>query len=151
MFQYIKACLLLSVTLLLSACEPSSENIPAFANPNTPEYRAISFFEAIYNQQDLERALSFTTESHGRIIRSYGTVKGYARYVLNLQFDPGVELKIDRTLSQVETDMSTTTSVNILFSGSYFGEKINDLREVKFELVKGKWKIAKIAGDPYAR
>lgn len=142
---------LLSVILLLCSCGRQSENIPAFANPNTPEYKALAFFDALYNESDLDKALSLSTKSHARIIKSYGSTKGYARYVLNLQFDPGVELKIDRTLSQVETDIAKTTSVNILFSGFYQGDRVNDLRQVKFEKVKGKWKISKIAGDPYAR
>ena len=135
----------------MSGCDAPSDNIPAFANPNTPEYKALAFFDAIYNESDLDKALSLSTKSHGRIIKSYGSTKGYSRYVLNLQFDPGVELKIDRTLSQVETDITNKTSVNILFSGHYQGDRVNDLRQVKFEKVKGKWKIAKIAGDPYAR
>lgn len=136
---------------LLTACSEKSDNIPAFANPATPEYKALAFFDALYNEDDLQKALSLATKSHARIIKSYGSTKGYARYVLNLQFDPGVELKIDRTLSQVETEASKTTSVNVLFTGFYQGDRVNDLREVKFEKIKGKWKIAKIAGDPYAR
>lgn len=147
----IKKCLLAFVLIFTVGCEKKSDNIPAFANPNAPEYRALTFFDALYNNNDLELALKYSTEQHARIIKSYGSTKGYARYVLNLQFDPGVDLKIDRTLSQVETDAQQTTSVNILFSGFYHGNKINDLRQVNFEKVDGKWLIAKIAGDPYAR
>jgi len=149
----LKKSLLLYLILLLPlvGCEEKSDNIPAFANPNAPEYRALTFFDAIYNNADMELALKYSTKQHARIIKSYGSVKGYSRYVLNLQFDTGVDLKIDRTLSQVETTSQKTTSVNILFSGFYHGNKINDLREVKFEKVKGQWLISKIAGDPYAR
>ncbi len=139
------------IITFLSACSERSGNIPAFANPNTPEYRALAFFDAIYNSNDLKTTLQFVTEKHARIIKSYGSTKGYARYVLNLRFDKGVDLKIDRSLSQIQTGVNDKTSVNILFSGKYNGDRVNDLRKVNFELVDGEWLIAKIAGDPYAR
>lgn len=135
----------------LSACTERNDNIPAFANPNAPEYRALTFFDAIYNQKDMNLTLKYATKRHKRIIKSYGTTKGYARYVLNMQFDPGVELKIDRTLNQIQFGDPNKTSVNILFTGHYLGNKTNDLRKVIFEKVDGQWLIEEVGEDPYAR
>ena len=135
----------------LAACTEKNDNIPAFANPNAPEFRALTFFDAIYNQKDLKLAQKYATKKHARIVRSYGSTKGYARYVLNLQFDPGVDLKIDRTLNQIKIGDPNKTSVNILFTGEYQGNRVNDLRKVIFTKVKGQWLISEIGDDPYAR
>lgn len=140
----------LVLSLFLFACTEPNDNIPAFANPNTPEYRALTFFDALYNQKDINLALKYATKKHQRIIKSYGTTKGYARYVLNMQFDVGVELKIDRTLNQIELGDPNQTTVNILFTGKYLGEMNNDLRKVKFVKVKGEWLISEVDEDPYA-
>ena len=141
----------LSFVYALVACTEKSDNIPAFANPNAPEYRALTFFDAIYNQKDIALAQKYSTERLARTVASYGSTKGYARYVLNLQFDPGVELKIDRTLNQIKIGDPNKTSVNILFTGHYQGDMVNDLRKVIFTKVKGQWLISEIGDDPYAR
>lgn len=143
--------ILIVFTILISGCTEKTDNIPAFANPQAPEYRALTFFDAIYNNKDMNLALKYASPKHQRIIKSYGSTKGYARYVLNMSFDPGVELKIDRSLSQVQTGSGDTTSVNVLFTGMYNNNKVNDLRKVKFEKIKGEWFISKIDRDPYAR
>lgn len=137
--------------MAISGCKEKSDNIPAFANPNAPEYRALTFFDAIYNQKNMQLAQKYSTEKLGRIVASYGSTKGYARYVLNLQFDPGVDLKIDRTLNQIKIGDPNKTSVNILFTGEYQGNMVNDLRKVIFTKVKGEWLISEIGDDPYAR
>jgi len=137
-------------SIFLFACTESSDNIPAFANPNTPEYRALTFFDALYNSKDINLAMKYATKKHRRIIKSYGTTKGYARYVLNMKFDPGVELKIDRTLGQIELGDPNKTTVNILFTGKYLGEMNNDLRKVNFVKVDGEWLISEVDEDPYA-
>lgn len=147
-FATLTTCVLF---LLLLGCKEPSDNIPAFANPNAPEYRALTFFDAIYNQKDMNLLLKYTTKKHARIIKSYGTPKGYARYVLNMQFDKGVELKIDRTLNQIQVGDPNQTSVNILFTGKYLGNLKNDLRKVNFVKEKGQWLISDIGEDPYAR
>ena len=139
------------LVLFLSACKEKSDNIPAFANPNAPEYRALTFFDAIYNQKSIKLAQKYSTEKHSRIVASYGSTKGYARYVLNMQFDPGVDLKIDRTLNQIKIGDPNKTSVNILFTGKYQGNMVNDLRKVIFTRVEGEWLISEIGDDPYAK
>jgi hypothetical protein len=68
-----------------------------------------------------------------------------------MQFDPGVELKIDRTLNQIQFGDPNKTSVNILFTGTFNDRKVNDLRKVIFYKTKGEWLITKIGEDPYAK
>lgn len=147
----LRLAIVVFVAVFSFACTEKSDNIPPFANPNAPEYRALTFFDAIYNQKNMKLATKYATEKHARIIKSYGTTKGYARYVLNLQFDPGVELKIDRSLNQIDFGDPKKTSVNILFTGYYSSGKLNDLRKVVLVKENGEWLISKIADDPYAR
>jgi len=147
--KIFNAVLLILALSLLNACKESNDKIPAFANPDAPEYRALMFFDAIYNERDVKLALKYTTDKLGRIIESYGSTKSYARYVLNLQINPGVELKIDRSLNQVTTGKMETTSVNILFTGMLNNDRVNDVRKVVFLNVDGNWLINKIEDDPY--
>jgi len=138
------------IVLLLAACS-REDNIPAFANPDAPEYRAIRFFDALYNEKNLGKAQQYSTKKLSRILRSYGTVRGYTRYVMNLQIDPGVELKIDRSLSQVSRGDPNKTFVNILFDGFHNGETVKDVRRVRFIKVDGEWLINQVEGNPYMK
>ena len=146
-FRYLIS---LVFVIFISSCE-DRKNVPAFANPDAPEYRAIKFFEAIYNEKNLGEAQKYTTPKLARIIRSYGTVRGYARYVLNLQIDPGVELNIDRSLNQVTTGNENKTNVNILFDGTLNDEPVKDVRQVMFIMVDDEWLIDEVADDPYMK
>lgn len=146
-----KSILVAAIALfMLSACD-DRKNLPAFANPDAPEYRALMFFDALYNEKNLGKAQKYTTAKLSRIIRSYGTTRGYARYVLNLQVDPGVELNIDRSLNQVSMNKGNTTYVNILFTGDHNDEPVRDVRKVVFTKIDGEWLISDIQDDPYLK
>lgn len=149
--NFVKHFAIVVLTLFVVACGESNDNLPAFANPDAPEYRALSFFDAIYNQKSVSKAQEYVTPKLGRILRSYGTTRGYARYILNLQIEPGVELKIDRSLNQVTTGSTKETSVNILFTGTHNGEPVNDVRKVNFVKIDGEWIIDNIEDDPYMK
>ena len=138
------------VLLFLAGCD-DRKNVPAFANPDAPEYRALKFFDALYNEKNLGKVQKYTTPKLSRIIRSYGTTRGYARYVLNLQVDPGVELNIDRSLNQVSMNKGDSTYVNILFTGNHNDEPVRDVRKVVFTKVNGEWLINDIEDDPYLK
>lgn len=138
------------VLVCLLSCE-DRKNVPAFANPDAPEYRALKFFEALYNEKNLGQVQKYTTPKLSRIIRSYGTTRGYARYVLNLQIDAGVEINIDRSLNQVSMNKGDSTYVNILFSGKHNNELVRDVRKVVFIKVDGQWLIKDIQDDPYMK
>ncbi len=146
-----KSIIIAALTVFfLSACEDRG-NVPAFANPDAPEYRALKFFDALYNEKNLGKVQKYTTPKLSRIIRSYGTTRGYARYVLNLQVDPGVELNIDRSLNQVSLGKSDKTYVNILFTGNHNDEPVRDVRRVIFTKVDGEWLISDVEDDPYLK
>ena len=136
---------------IIAACGESNDNVPAFANPDAPEYRAIRFFNALYNEKNLGKAQKYSSDKLSRILRSYGTVRGYTRYVLNLQIDPGVKLKVDRSLNQITTDNAKTTYVNILFDGIHNDEPVKDVRKVNFIKVDGQWLINEVEDDPYMK
>lgn len=149
--KFAKLVFVLALVSVVTACSKESENIPAFANPDAPEYRAIRFFDALYNEKNLGKAQKYTTDKLSRILRSYGTVRGYTRYVVNLQLDPGVKLKVDRSLNQVTTNKSKNTYVNILFDGMHNDSTVKDVRQVRFIRVDGQWLINEVKDDPYMK
>jgi hypothetical protein len=150
--KFFKLVVLIFSFNLITACGgESNDDLPAFANPDAPEYRALYFFGAIYNERDIVKAQEHTTGKLSRIINSYGTARSYARYVLNLQLDPGVELKIDRSLNQVTTGKIDESSINILFTGMLNDNMVNDVRRVNFRKINGSWLIDSIDDDPYSK
>ncbi|NVK24402.1 MAG: hypothetical protein HWE10_05705 [Gammaproteobacteria bacterium] len=146
-----KLLFIFSMIALLISCGEKNENLPAFANPDAPEYRALRFFDALYNEKNLSKAQQYSTAKLARILRSYGTVRGYTRYVINLQIDPGVKLKVDRSLNQVSTNKSNVTYVNILFDGIHNDSPVKDVRKVNFVRIDGEWLIDEIEDDPYMK
>ncbi|GAB0112065.1 hypothetical protein [Pseudoalteromonas distincta] len=116
----------------------------------TPGDIASAYFDALYNQKDLQKASSMATPSMARIMKSYGTAKQFARNLINLQYDK-VTIEIDMTNMSVRQQFGDHAKINIIFTGYFGSKKIDDIRTVKMIQKKGKWYVDKIMVDPYAR
>ncbi|SFD68644.1 hypothetical protein [Pseudoalteromonas denitrificans] len=142
--SFLTACL----ALFLSAC--SDDNAEVSGDNNSPEYTATVFFYAIYEEKDLKKTMSLSTPKLARIIKSYGSTRQFARNLINMQFDK-VNIEIDRTSKSIRKRYGDKATITLIFSGTFNGRKVDDMRSVKLIQKKGKWFIEKIVDDPYAR
>lgn len=145
----VKKLLLIVSILLLSAC--GQDEGPEYkGDKSSPEYTISLYFHAIFETQDLKEAMSHSTDSHARVMKSYGSTRQFARNVLNMSFD-SVIAEVDQGSRSVRVRYDDQAVLSVVFSGTYNGQKVNDLRRVKVIEVKGKWLVDDVLEDPYAR
>ncbi|WP_404340407.1 hypothetical protein [Pseudoalteromonas mariniglutinosa] len=134
-------------SLLLVGC--GSEDSPK-GEKNTPGNTASLFFNALYNEQDLDKATQFATPKLTRIMKSYGTANQFARNLINMQYDE-VIIEVDMTDMSIRQQYGDKATINLIFTGYFNGTKIDEMRSVKMIRKKGNWYIEKINPDPFAR
>ncbi|WAJ69620.1 hypothetical protein [Catenovulum adriaticum] len=111
---------------------------------------AIAFFEAIYNQQDLEAAADLATPQYSRILKSYYTVERVQKVLFNRRYD-SVEIEEDRNLSGISFTKSQAKKayVTLMLDGTFNGDRFRDLKQVVMQKQRGKWRVDKLKADVY--
>lgn len=117
---------------------------------STPGDAATAYFDALYNQKNLHKASTMATPNLARIMKSYGTAKQFSRTLLNMQYDQ-VVIEVDMSNMSLREQYGDSAKINLIFTGTLNGKKIDDMRSVKMRHKKGLWYIDKIVTDPYAR
>jgi hypothetical protein len=144
----MRAILAVFLLFLLSSC---SEDQPAPAvSVEVPELIAVKFFEAVLLRNDLTEARRYVVPTMVRVLDTYSSGRAYARTVLNMRFDQ-VEINVEDTNKSVREFYTSNADVMLIFVGNYDGSKKVDMRMVKMEKHRGKWLLAEIKADPFAR
>lgn len=144
MFQFLTLC---TVTLLLlSGCNKKAGSETGEVNEGTPEYAAVAFAQALYNDADIDEALALSTDRMRRILSSYHTTRNAQRHVMNLKYDK-VEIKPDGGNRIGRMQFAEKATITLFFSGSYNNERVEDLRNVHLLRQGGQWKIDRVSND----
>ncbi|MDP2635967.1 MULTISPECIES: hypothetical protein [unclassified Pseudoalteromonas] len=145
--KYLLTLFTLISILSLSGC--GSEESTS-GDSSTPGEGATMYFDALYNAKDLNKAMTMATPKLGRIMKSYGTSKQFARNLVNMQYDE-VVIEVDMTNMSLREQYGDKANINLIFTGYFNGNKVDDMRSVKMVRKKGKWYVDKINPDPFAR
>lgn len=136
--------------LLLSACGDKEKGIGRYGmlDESTPEYTTVVFLNSVYEDDNLDRAISLSSEKMTRILKRYHTNKNVQRHLLNLKYDtvtvtPQTAGKIGRT------EFAEKSTITVFLSGMYGEDKIEDLRSIDLIKEDGDWKVNKIHPDTY--
>ena len=76
---------------LLSACDIANDKITKIDNP---ELVAVAFFDALYNEKDVQKAASVCDTKLSRLILYYKSPQAVARHLFNMSYD-SVKIKPD--------------------------------------------------------
>ena len=144
MIKHIKTFILLSFTLLLSACGGDKDVIEV----QNPEVATVAFFNAIYNEKNLKKAASVCSPKLARIILHYKSPKAVGRHLFNMSYD-SVEITPEASGVKVREQFKKNAKITVYFVGTYMGEKIKDIKRVSLIQKDGKWIIDKILKDPF--
>ncbi|CAM4171171.1 hypothetical protein [Pseudoalteromonas byunsanensis] len=139
--------ILVTLCLILVGC--GEEDKPK-GDEDSPGYIATVYFDALYNKGNMDLALVHVTPRLARIMRSYGTASQFTRNLVNMRFDE-VTIEVDMTNESLREQYGDNAKVNLVFTGYFNGEKVDDMRSVQMLRKKGKWYIDKINPDPFAR
>ena len=154
MLKRISSLLLVVLVFTLSACGESGPKRGEGAgkygmlDPNTPHYAAMMFFEHIYYDQNLNRAMALSTPKLAKLLKSYHTNRNVQRHVLNLTYDE-VEIQPDAGNSVARSEFSQKAVVTIFFTGTRHGDKIEDIRIVEMVKIDRDWKVSKVRADKF--
>jgi hypothetical protein len=108
---------------------------------------AIAFFNAIYNQNDINKAKTLCTPRFAKEISKYVTTKNVARRLFNMSFD---SVEIDAALgdAKVRGEFKNSGKLTLLFTG-YRQEKIyKELKKIKLIKQGDIWLIDELLRDP---
>jgi len=144
----MRAIWALVLLVLLTSC--TEEQAAPATSVEVPELIAVKFFEAVLLRDDLTEARRYVVPTMVRVLDSYSSGRAYARTVLNMRFDQ-VEINVEDSNKSVREFYTSNADVMLIFVGNYDGGKKVDMRMVKMEKHRGKWLLAEIKDDPFAR
>ncbi|WP_290486764.1 MULTISPECIES: hypothetical protein [unclassified Idiomarina] len=154
----VRCCSVAFVVVILSVlagCEPAKET--SYTNSMGQEtshetqskmHAALSFYYAIYREDDLNVAKHFASERMSQLIEHYGSVSAVQRYVLNRYFDR-VEISIDPSSFKQYLNRDDEQRVTLVFDGSYDGEMVKDRRDIVLVKEKNVWRVDQILDPRY--
>ena len=130
-------------SLALCGCGSDSKN-PASVSA---EKVAVAFFDAIYNQKDINKTVSLCTLDLAKEIKKYVTANNVARRLFHMSFD---SVKIDVALGdiQVREEFKNSGKLTILFTGSRQNKVFKELKAIKLIQKDDVWLVGQILADP---
>lgn len=136
--------------LLLSGCEKKEKGVGRYGmlDENTPEYVTVAFLRSIYEDDNLNTAISLSSESLARVLRRYHTNGNAQRHLINLKYDT-VELVPQSANDVGRNQYAKKSTITVFFSGMYNDDKIEDLRSIDLEKIDGEWKVTKVHPDHF--
>lgn len=136
--------LFFSLTLFLFSCDKQQE----ITKIDNPEFVAVAFFNALYNEKNLEKAASVCEQKFARIILHYKSTRAVARHVFNMPYDK-VEIKPESSGVKVREQFKDSAVIILFFDGYYNGNRIKDIKKISMIQVNGDWVMDKVLKDPF--
>lgn len=139
-FKYLT----LSLTLFLTGCGGEEE----ITDIDNPELVAVAFFDALYNQRDVNKAASVCSPKLSRIVLHYKSTSAVGRHLFNMSYDK-VEVKPDDSGVKVREQFKDKAIITLYFDGYYQENRIKDVKRLSMIQLNGSWVIDKILKDPF--
>ncbi|MDX2369139.1 MAG: hypothetical protein QNK36_12160 [Colwellia sp.] len=131
---------------LVSACGIGEEEITKIDNP---ELVAVAFFDALYNEKNVQKAASVCDPKLARLILHYRSPKAVARHLFNMSYDT-VKVKPDDSGVKIRKQFEKQASITLYFDGYHQENHLKDVKRISLIQVDGgKWVIDKILKDPF--
>lgn len=145
MVKAVYAWLLVGILLSLSAC---SDQERVDLTTATPTEVIQGFYQAIYEERDLEKAKRFASPRMVDLINHYAAVSSVQRYVLGRYYDQ-VELEVVSDSLNDYLNHSDELRATVMFDGKYNGEHNKDSRDVVLIENGDSWLLDKILDPRY--
>lgn len=139
------------VALFTTGCKKDEEpglGRYGMLDKGSPEYTAVTFMRSVYEDDNIDVAISLSTSRLARILERYHTNRNVQRHLLNLKYDK-VTVTPQGSTSVGRNEYSERSTISLFFSGYYGDDKIEDLRSVELVREDGDWKVSKIYTDPF--
>tara|TARA_R110001583_G_scaffold2068_2_gene15222 strand:- start:4246 stop:4677 length:432 start_codon:yes stop_codon:yes gene_type:complete len=141
-----KINLLLIFTLFfVSACSGEEE----ITNIDNPELVAVAFFDALYNEKNVQKAASVCDPKLARLLLHYQSSQAIGRHLFNMSYDK-VEIKPDDSGVKIRKQFKKKAVITLYFDGYLQENRLKDVKRISLvQIDGGKWVINKILKDPF--
>ncbi|MFT7008800.1 MAG: hypothetical protein ACJAXJ_003342 [Colwellia sp.] len=141
-----KINLLLILTLFfVSACSGEEE----ITNIDNPELVAVAFFDALYNEKNVQKAASVCDPKLARLLLHYQSPQAIGRHLFNMSYDK-VEIKPDDSGVKIRKQFKKKAVITLYFDGYLQENSLKDVKRISLvQIDGGKWVINKILKDPF--
>ncbi|MGB3725984.1 MAG: hypothetical protein WA981_09490 [Glaciecola sp.] len=145
----MKFVLMIVLSSLLLACSKNNDEVVragkyGMMSSGTPQYTAVLFMRAVYNEKTLTKAVSMSTPRFGRILKGYHTPKSVQRQVFNLRLDTMTTEPVSGG-SMIFTELQEEAEIEMKIIGTYNRNKITELKTLSMVKVSGDWKVNKVS------
>lgn len=138
LFKHSPLLLLLILSSLLFGCNSEEKKIEA-----SEKQAVMSFFNAIYNEKNAEKAISFSTESFKKELEKHHTAKNIARHLFNMRFD-SVSLHTSAMKTQIINEYTVQVTMMVQFTGKRNGNEYKDFKKVRVIKENDKWLVDRL-------
>jgi len=128
--------ILISLTLSLQGCNDKA-NIPSESEVT------IAFFDAIYNQKDLNKTLSLSSARLKKEIKKYKTLNNFSRRALNLSFD-SVTIETQKSKTKVIDEFNVQATITVMITGLRNERTYKEVKKVQLIKKDNAWLIDKL-------
>ncbi|MDO6554197.1 hypothetical protein Q4506_00825 [Colwellia sp. 4_MG-2023] len=107
---------------------------------------ATSFFNAIYNEKDIDKAIALSSADFKKEIEKYHTASNVARRLFNMSFD-SVSLHTSAKKKQILDNYNIQVTMMIQFTGKRDGNSYKDYKKILLIKNKDQWLVDKLVED----
>lgn len=129
--------LFISLLFLLISCTEEEVKMP------TDVDITVAFFDAIYNEKDLDTVLLYSSSSFKEEIRKYKTVSNVARRMLNLSFD-SVSVNTQKSGAKVIDEFNEEVTMTVLLTGKRNERIFKEVKRIQLIKIHNVWLVNKL-------
>lgn len=130
----------------LTAC--GVDETKEIATVHNPEIVAVAFFDALYNERNVEKASSVCSPKLRRLIFHYRSTEAIGRHLFNMSYDM-VTVRPDDSGIKIREQFKGNANVTVYFDGYYNDKRIKEVKRLALVQIDGRWFIDELLKDPF--
>jgi hypothetical protein len=138
LFKHSPLLILLLLSSILFGCNSEEEKVEV-----SEKEVAISFFNALYNEKNAEKAMSFSSDSFRKELQKYRTASNIARRKFEMTFD-SVSLHTSAMKTKIIDEYHVQVTMMVQFTGERNGSTYKDFKKIRLIKQNNKWLIDKL-------
>lgn len=115
----------------------------------TPQYTAVRFMQSIYDDPNIDRALSLSSERLARVMKRYHTNRNVQRNVIGIMYD-SVVVSPEGSDSVGRSEFAKEATIHLFLSGFYGEDKIDEIRTLELVKEDGNWRVDDVLPDKFS-
>jgi hypothetical protein len=132
--------------IFLPACSDEEKIIET----DDPQLVAVAFFEAIYNEKNINKAASACSPKLARLLLHYKTPQSVSRHLFNMSYDKVTQIQPDDSGIKIRELFKDKAEVTIYLSGYQDEDIIKNVKRLSLiQNDKNQWVIDRILKDPF--